>query len=45
MYIVGPEGPNQPVNLCYVSWSIWVMQEDTRYILVEAIEGPTSSGG
>jgi hypothetical protein len=33
------------VYLCYVPWSRWVMQEDTRFILVRAIEGPTSSEG
>jgi hypothetical protein len=33
------------MNLCYVSRSRWVMQEDTRFILVLAREGPTSSEG
>ena len=40
-----PEGPNQLVNVCYVSLSRWVIQEDKKFILVRAIEGPTSSGG
>jgi hypothetical protein len=39
-----PKDPNQ-VNLCCVPWSRWVMQEDTRFILVRAREGPTSSEG
>jgi hypothetical protein len=43
--ILGAEGPNQQVNLCCVPLSKWVMQEDTRFTLVQAREGPTSSEG
>jgi hypothetical protein len=41
----GYRGPNQQVNLCCVPLSRWVMQEYTRFILVQTREGPTSNEG
>jgi hypothetical protein len=42
---LGAGGPNQQVKLCCVPLSRWVMQEDTRFILVWAREDPISSEG
>jgi hypothetical protein len=40
------DGLNQLVNLCCVPLSHMVdARRHTRFILVQAIEGPTSSGG